>query len=53
MSFPEFCRRYGTVAELDVALGTKEAVQQILMQQEVPSHVYKLGISQVGDRLVG
>lgn len=47
MSFPEFCRRYGTIEELDVPMGTKDAVQQILMMQEVPSHAYKLGISQV------
>jgi myosin-18 len=47
MSFPEFCRRYGTIEKLDVPLNTPEAVQEILMLQEVPSHAYKLGISQV------
>ena len=47
MSFPEFCRRYGTIERLDVPLNTREAVQQILMLQEVASHTYKLGISQV------
>ena len=47
MSFPEFCRRYGTIEELDVPLNTREAVQQILMLQEIPSHTYKLGSSQV------
>ena len=47
MSFPEFCRRYGTIEKLDVPLNTPEAVQEILMLQEVPSHAYKLGSSQV------
>ena len=47
MSFPEFCRRYGTIEKLDVPLNTPDAVQEILMLQEVPSHTYKLGISQV------
>lgn len=48
MSFPEFCRHYGALDELHVAnTNTKDAVLQILMQQEVPSHTYKLGLSQV------
>ena len=47
MSFPEFCRRYGTIEKLDVPLNTSDAVLQILMLQEVPSHTYKLGSSQV------
>ena len=52
MSFPEFCRRYGTIEHLDVPQNTKEAVQQILMLQEVPSHAYKLGSSQVSRQLL-